>query len=613
MKVAAGNTDARISWITAFGRSRLGREILRRLPAKARRAVWANRRWQRRTVARMRSHWHRSLQLRVVATTLLLSAVVIAVLGFFLTQAIANGLFTNAMNSAREQVSAGVTSAVGQTSVNVQADPATVPNDAIQSMQNAASVMLTTATTLQRATGNSESYYVFVRLTDLPSLSFPAFEQWQGPTSVDVTATIPQTLIDLVDRQQAKNLLPDKQAVAVQATTLVSTNQNGGGDQPGSEPALAAGVPLGHYYQLYYVFPFTEQQQTLYLVQKVLIGAGIALVALLAAIASLVTRWVVLPVRHAAQAAQRLSAGHLEERMRVQGSDDLAALATHFNEMASSLQEKLRELEELSSVQRQFVSDVSHELRTPLTTIRMAADVLFESRDDLDPVAGRSAELLQSQIERFEELLVDLLEISRYDAGAATLEVELVDVCDLVRRSADDAQQLAERRGSRIEFRLPAKGCFAEVDRRRVERILRNILVNAVEHGEGKDVVVTAASDSDAVAVAVRDYGVGLRPGEEQLVFDRFWRADPARARTTGGSGLGLAISMEDARLHGGWLQAWGERGKGSVFRLTLPRAGRELAGSPLPLGPDESEITIMFSGSEPYSGTEISGVGTHG
>jgi two-component system sensor histidine kinase MtrB len=315
-----------------------------------------------------------------------------------------------------------------------------------------------------------------------------------------------------------------------------------------------------------------------------------------------VTRWVVLPVRHAAEAAQRLSAGNLDSRLPVQGRDDLARLATSFNEMAANLQEKLRQLEELSSLQRQFVSDVSHELRTPLTTIRMAATYLGDSKDEMDPATARSVELLQSQIERFEELLVDLLEISRYDAGAATLDAEPVDVCDLVRRSADGAQQLAERRGSRIEFQLPAEGCFAEVDRRRVERILRNILVNAVEHGEGRDVIITAAADSDAVAVAVRDFGIGLRPGEEQLVFDRFWRADPARARTSGGTGLGLAISLEDARLHGGWLQAWGERGKGAVFRLTLPRrAGQALAGSPLPLEPDDTEMMVSLSGARPF------------
>jgi two-component system sensor histidine kinase MtrB len=252
----------------------------------------------------------------------------------------------------------------------------------------------------------------------------------------------------------------------------------------------------------------------------------------------------------------------------------------------------VRELEDLSQVQRQFVSDVSHELRTPLTTIRMATDVLYAAREQLATAPARSAELLQSQIDRFESLLTDLLEISRYDANAATLDAEPVDVCDVARQSADVAQQLAERRGTKIEFRLPAEPCIAEIDRRRVERILRNLLVNAVEHGENREAVVTVAADSAAVAVAVRDFGVGLAPGEEQLVFDRFWRADPARVRTTGGTGLGLSIALEDALLHGGWLEAWGEPGRGSVFRLTLPRvAGAELVGSPLPLEPGPAEV----------------------
>jgi two-component system, OmpR family, sensor histidine kinase MtrB len=167
-------------------------------------------------------------------------------------------------------------------------------------------------------------------------------------------------------------------------------------------------------------------------------------------------------------------------------------------------------------------------------------------------------------------------------------------VAAIVRQSADVAQQLAERRGTKIEFRLPPDPCIAEVDRRRLERVLRNLLLNAVEHGEDKDVVVTAAIDSVAVAVSVRDFGVGLAPGEERLVFDRFWRADPARARTSGGTGLGLAIALEDARLHGGWLEAWGEPGKGSVFRLTLPRTvGGELAGSPLPLNPYSAGLDV--------------------
>jgi two-component system sensor histidine kinase MtrB len=569
---------------------------MRRLPAGVRRWLFVGRRWQRNIIAQLRSRWHRSLQLRVVSTTLVLSALVIAVLGYFLVQSIAAGLLTSAENSARTQVQNGAGFALDQSNLNVL--DAQSPSDSLVT-----AVAVTRA--LQASSGSTGSYLVFMRLTN----GGPVGVQWVGQRAVNITATIPLDLIaDVGNEQRLHRYGNDYTATPwSEPTTLAYAPAFGS-----SGPAVAVGEPLGPYYQLYYVFPFTAQQSTLVLVQRILVGVGLALVVLLAAIASLVTRWVVLPVRHAAQAAQRVSAGHLEERMQVLGVDDLAALATSFNEMAASLQAKLRELEDLSSVQRQFVSDVSHELRTPLSTIKMAADLLFESRQELDAAGGRSAELLQSQLERFEALLVDLLEISRYDAGAATLDADLVDVCDLVRRSADDAQQLAERKGSRIEFRLPATGCFAEVDRRRVERILRNILVNAVEHGEGKDVVVTAAIDSAAVAVSVRDYGVGLRPGEQQRVFERFWRADPARARSTGGTGLGLAISLEDARLHGGWLQAWGERGKGSVFRLTLPRVvGQELAGSPLPLGPDEAEIAAIGA-TEPYP-SEVGEVASRG
>jgi two-component system sensor histidine kinase MtrB len=570
--VAGARTDRQQDWITVFVRSPFGKSVMRRLPDRVRRGLFVMRRWQRRIVAQLRSRWHRSLQLRVVSTTLVLSALVIAVLGFFLVQSISAGLLSSAESADRVQVQDGASQVLNQASLSVLNPP------------NGQASALIIAAALQRTSGVTGNYLVFVQVT-----GGPVGAQWAGQRTVNITATIPPALIAAVNREQPiyDN---DKPATPWSEPTVLTYVPGYGA----ATPALAFGVPLSQYYQLYYVFPFTQQQSFLLLIQRVLIGVGLALVVLLAAIASLVTRWVVLPVRHAAQAAQRVSAGHLEERMQVLGVDDLAALATSFNDMAASLQAKLRELEDLSSVQRQFVSDVSHELRTPLSTIKMAADLLFESRQELDAAGGRSAELLQSQLERFEELLVDLLEISRYDAGAATLDADLVDVCDLVRRSADDAQQLAERKGSRIEFRLPATGCFAEVDRRRVERILRNILVNAVEHGEGKDVVVTAAMDSAAVAVSVRDYGVGLRPGEQQRVFERFWRADPARARTSGGTGLGLAISLEDARLHGGWLQAWGERGRGSVFRLTLPRVtGQDLAGSPLPLGPDEAELAV--------------------
>jgi len=561
----------RPDWEVALRRSRPVRWVRKRLPRQVKRPLRVALRWERSIVARVLYRWHRSLQLRVIGTTLVISAAVIAVLGFFLIEQIAAGLLLNAEHSARIQTLAGLNTARAMSGLNVQ------PTDA-----EAERFMYSSALALQPSGSQNPGYYVAVGLSPDASRG-PVFRPWVS--SVDTAASIPAPLVAAVlDEQKVQERGADQNLLFYAPTTLVL---NDGGP---SQPAVVVGTPLGSYYQLYFLFPLDQEQQTLLLVQRVLLGAGIALVALLAAIASLVTRWVVLPVRHAARAAQRLTAGHLSERMDVGGADDLGSLATSFNEMAATLQEKLRQLEELSKAQRQFVSDVSHELRTPLSTIRMAADLLYESREQLDPASARSAELLQSQTERFEVLLTDLLEISRHDANVATLDAESVDMCDIVRRAADDAQQLAERRGCRIEFYLPPDPCLAEVDRRRVERILRNLLVNAVEHGEGKNVAVTVGADRDAVAVAVRDHGVGLAKGEELLVFDRFWRADPARARTTGGTGLGLAIALEDARLHGGWLQAWGEKGKGSVFRLTVPRtAGQPIAGSPLPLGPDEA------------------------
>ncbi len=534
--------------------------IVQRLPPSFRAVLRVARRQASSLAALLARRWQRSLQLRVIGTTLVVSVVVVAVLGIFLVQQIASGLFNNARNAALSQTSDGLTFAQGDPYVQG-------PNGSNPS------ALITLVTELQSGSGQGNVYDVVV-------LQRGNSSGLAGVTgNQELAPSVPAALQSEVAEEQLDG---HESTFYTAATTLTGSGHQSLG------PALAVGVPISRDDQLYYLFPLSEQAQVMRLVQNTLIVAGIGLVMLLALIVSLVTRWVVVPIRQGAQAASRVSAGNLDERMAARGTDDLAALAHSFNEMAASLQEKLRELEELSSVQRQFVSDVSHELRTPLTTIRIAADVLFGAKDALEPAAKRSAELLQSQLERFEALLSDLLEISRHDANVATLDAESADVCDLVLRAAADAEQLAAQRGTRIEFRLPPQQCIAEVDRRRVERVLRNLLDNAVEHGEGRDVVVTVAADRDAVAVAVRDHGVGLGPGEHQFVFDRFWRADPARARTTGGTGLGLAIALEDTRLHSGWLQAWGEPGLGSVFRLTLPRTvGGLLAGSPLPLSPE--------------------------
>jgi two-component system sensor histidine kinase MtrB len=518
---------------------------------------------------RVRSRWQRSLQLRVVSTTLVVSAMVVSLLGFFLMQQISLNLQQHAEASAFTQASDGL--AVAQSEPGVLAQPG----------RSACLLTKQIADRLQPSDVNTPSDYGVAVTVTLPP-------QFTGPpvfcsAAVDgLPTSLPAALI-----ARARG------GPGAHGLMFASVPYPAGGARV---PGLLYAAPFGYGgdYELYFFFPLTQLQDELGLVVRTMALVGLALVFLLAGIAWLVTRWVVVPVARAAEGAKLLSTGNLDGRLGVRGSDELAALATAFNEMAAGLQQKMRELEDLSQVQRQFVSDVSHELRTPLTTIRMAADLLYEGRTQLESSAARSAELLQSQLGRFESLLADLLEISKYDANVATLDAEACDIGDLMRSSADVAQQLAERCGSRIEFRLPAEPCVAEVDRRRVERILRNLLVNAVEHGEGLDVVATVAADSDAVAVTVRDHGVGLAPGEEHLVFDRFWRADPARARTSGGTGLGLAIALEDARLHGGWLEAWGERAQGSVFRLTLPRrAGAALAGSPLSLVPDLADRAV--------------------
>ncbi|HEX2145054.1 MAG TPA: MtrAB system histidine kinase MtrB [Glycomyces sp.] len=358
-----------------------------------------------------------------------------------------------------------------------------------------------------------------------------------------------------------------------------------------AKPYLVVGtyIDLNIPYELYAFYPLDSQQEAISLLRTNLALAGVALVLLLGVIAALVTRLVVTPVREAARTSQRLAAGLLHERMEVRGSDDLARLAGSFNLMAENLQRQIGRLEEMSMMQRRFTSDVSHELRTPLATIRMAADLLYDNRDDFDPVTKRSTELLQHEIDRFEDLLQELLEISRFDSGFASLEVDAVDVG----RIADDVvaglSHLAGECGVQVAVTKPARRVIAEVDPRRVQRILRNLVSNAIEHAESRPVEITLAESDTAVAVAVRDHGVGLKPGHADRVFDRFWRADPSRNRKTGGTGLGLAISLEDAKLHGGTLQATGEPGEGTLIVLTLPlQSGNRVITSPIPLRLEE-------------------------
>ncbi|HET6533306.1 MAG TPA: MtrAB system histidine kinase MtrB [Actinoplanes sp.] len=511
-----------------------------------------------------RRAWRRSLQLRVVAITLVASSVLVAAFGWFVAARSSDILLNRAQDEVRAQGSAKAQYAAGQLSVHRTAADPKLPTTINQTVNLLAAGD-------PRVSGRA---FVAIQAAAFPNIKPVA------STEVDTSELITPEMVEEVGRNtQEAQQIRTAEINGVQTKYLV----------------YGRPVPtnFGHL-ELYYLVPLTTEDSAANQIRTTVLVTGLALVMLLGLVAALVTRLVVTPVRVAARTAQRLSAGLLDQRMKVDGEDDLALLAASFNQMAANLQRQIVRLEEMSRLQRRFTSDVSHELRTPLTTVRMAADLIFAERDQFDPAVARSAELLQAELDRFESLLTDLLEISRFDGGFAALDAEHTDLVPIVERVTDRLSGVAQRAGVTIELRLPETPVIAEVDPRRVERVLRNLVGNAVEHGEHRPVEVTLASDDAAVAITVRDHGIGLKPGEERLVFNRFWRADPSRARQTGGTGLGLSISVEDARLHGGWLEAWGAPGEGAQFRLTLPvRAGDRLVAAPLPLIPRDRIVEL--------------------
>lgn len=533
----------------------------------------------RSLVQRVRRLWRSSLQLRTVAITVALSTMAVTVISGYMSISIATNLYEARKTQAIAEARQATVSAQLLFDSSVSAS-GTIDVEAVNQ----------TAQTTIRSVASSPGGTQFAILRT-PGQS----------TQVTMTPTRTSGLdISVISDELRDQVSQDDGQLYTQAVSLL--DESAGTTDPGLVVGSVFEVPTAGQYELYLVYNVRDVQQTLDFVQQTLLIGSLLLVGTIGLVTYFVTRLTIGPVRMAAETAEKLAEGELDRRIPEKGEDVIATLARSFNRMADSLQRQITQLAALSRVQQRFVSDVSHELRTPLTTIRLAGDVLYEQRDQFSPTTARTAELLHAQVDRFESMLADLLEMSRYDAGAVDIDAEPTNLVRLVEESLAGIRPLADEKGS--ELRLVAPGGYfeAEVDARRIRRILQNLLGNAVDHGEGRPIVVHVDSDATAVAIAVRDYGVGMDPAQLERVFDRFWRADPSRQRTTGGTGLGLAIATEDAQLHGGTLDVWSQPGEGSCFRLTLPRErGARVEHSPIDLPPAEpsDDVDALVTGGD--------------
>jgi two-component system sensor histidine kinase MtrB len=514
--------------------------------------------------------WRSSILFRVVAATVLLSVLLITIVGSVLYVQISKGILREKVNESISESRSLSDYAQGQLDATLYL-PSLKIDQVVRKILNASDLTLATTPREVALIGSPLSHRVN-----------HAFNGASG--GVDIRS-IPQSLRELVVSRGGTHW--------VRSSILYLDGSR--------VPAIIIGrsivIPPSSPYELYFIFLLKEQGTIIDFIGRLLLLSALLLVLLIGAISWYVIRQALYPIRDAAEIAEQLTAGDLGRRMRVVGQDEMTRLAISFNEMAVSMQQQISRLENLSRLQQRFVSDVSHELRTPLTTIRMASEVIGDSKEKMDPATARSVELLQSQITRFEALLTDLLEVSRFDARASILEVKETDITTLVRYCIDQAH-VSE--SEQFLFDVPQNPVIATVDPRRIERIMRNLIANAIDHGEGKKIEITIRQGPSEVAVSVRDYGVGFTSRESLHLFDRFWRADPSRSRLRGGTGLGLSISLDDANLHQGLLKAWGAPGRGANFVLTVPKApGIPIGSEPIRVDPPNEPSTIPMVSDE--------------
>jgi len=514
-------------------------------------------------MTRLRLAFQRSLSAKVVTSTILLSLGVVWLTGSALDSRLSDGIRSVNLNSSIAEARLAF--------FNAQYQLLLSEGDSVKERKNVLAEIIVEATTQGVSTQARE-----VIIAKTPT-SQKAEVSYEMSSSGARKSSIPPSLREKITKES--NLQYEYGTLSYDFGSAIESLFVGN----------RIDIPGGGRYEMYVVFSLEQEAETLNLIENSLLLTGFALIFLIALITWLVVRQVVRPVREAASVASQFTKGDFDLRLPVTSKDELATLAHSFNEMAASIEQQISRLENLSRVQQRFVSDVSHELRTPLTTLRMASEIIHNQRTSFEPPVARSSELLVAQLDRFERLLQDLLEISRFDAEVAVLEPVEFDLVVLVKRCVSDLGVDGDEKTSGVSTRSDNSVILVKADMRRVERIMRNLLSNALDHCDGTQIEIRMASTENDVAVAVRDYGTGLDEASLIRVFDRFWRADPSRARVRGGTGLGLSIALEDARLHNGELDAWGRPGQGANFVLTLPRiAGNQIVSRPLKPTPED-------------------------
>lgn len=508
--------------------------------------------------------WNRSLRFRTMTIAVVSTLIMVAVIGALILARISSDLYSSQRDQVLLDSARATIAAQGQLDASDATD------------RGAMSALVTSMRNTVQGTSSSDLIYVRRQAGQAPSPLAP----------VDFSSS--QQLVDAVSPELTEALIEGEAPQYWQAVTLLD-------DEGAAAPGILVGSTLvfpagAGVYELYIGYSLASAEETLDFITNALLIMAVLLVLLLGLLVWSLTGLVFKPVRVAATASRRIATGDTTARIPLQGDRHFDELSENFNEMTDKLESRIEELASLSTMQQRFVSDVSHELRTPLTTIKLAVEVLRGQQAELDDTQTRTLEVLGTQVDRFESLLADLLEISRYDAGPVVLETEPTNLATLTEETVEGLRPLSP---SMIEVRTFGGYGQINVDPRRIRRIISNLVGNAIEHGEGKPIEVTVDSNSQALAVTVRDWGVGMSPETAERVFDRFWRADPSRKRTLGGTGLGLAIAREDAGAHGGLLEVWSKLGEGTNFRLTLPRdTAQGSFVSPLPLVPDDAAVT---------------------